>query len=71
MSNENRFVCGHCGAVHDNDLELLSLNGVNFCSKCSDSFHFINDEYLGIIVLEEVDSETFNKMVNKVFIDRL
>lgn len=48
------YICENCGREYASDHELISLNGENFCSNCSDEFHFIFDEYAGYVALREV-----------------
>ena len=56
------FECENCGKVYEDDFQLLSLNGVNFCGECSDQFHFLKDDALGFIALREIDKEEFKKI---------
>jgi DNA-directed RNA polymerase subunit RPC12/RpoP len=55
---ENLYICENCGREYASDHELISLNGENFCSNCSDEFHFIFDEYAGYVALREVTPPT-------------
>ena len=52
---KNTFICENCGAEHEDIVELITLNGVNFCSDCAHQFHFINDPFLGVVALQEID----------------
>lgn len=52
---KNTFICENCGAEHGDIVELITLNEVNFCSDCADQFHFINDPFLGVVALQEID----------------
>jgi len=56
---KNVFICENCGAVHEDTSQLIALNGVNFCGDCVHQFHFINDPFLGVVALQEVDPASF------------
>lgn len=70
------YICENCGCEYASDHELISLSGENFCSNCSDEFHFIFDEYVGIVALKQVTPPTVLdnlasaiSNISKVFLD--
>ena len=63
------YICENCGREYASDHELISLNGENFCSNCSDEFHFIFDEYAGYVALREAAQQKKFPKDYKIFLD--
>lgn len=47
--------CGNCGKIHthENRGNLISINGIDFCSECAHNFESVYDPYVGTVILRK------------------
>lgn len=55
------YVCENCGVIHETEDEIMSFDGIEFCSDCIDFYDVIWTGEYGFIVVPKAHRKPLGK----------